>query len=84
MGRYHEAGCSATVEGFLVVQDRRFRLAKTNGRTFTLAEACKLPPGTEGELLIVVDGNPHSRLVALPDGVECEREDTRYQVKAPF
>ena len=61
---------SATVEGFLVVNGNRVRLAKTNSRAVTFAESCEpLPPGTSGELLIIVDGNESRTQVTLPEGV---------------
>ncbi len=56
MGIRHEYGYSADVEGFFVTDSKRFRLAKTNDATLVLAEPCELPPGIEGELLIIVDG----------------------------
>jgi hypothetical protein len=65
-----DGGYSATVEGFLVVNGYRVRLAKTNARAVTFAESCQpLPPGTSGELLIIVDGNESRTQVTLPEGV---------------
>src|SRR5437763_1575369 len=69
MGTQYRSGYSAHVEGFFVTADFRIRLAKTNGRTFVVAEPCELAPGTLGELLVIVDGDRHSRLVTLPQGV---------------
>lgn len=84
MGIQHEHGYSADVEGFLVVRDERMRLAKSNDRAFVLAEACELPPGTVGELLIIVDGKSDSRLISLPFGVCKGQTLVSYQVAAPF
>jgi hypothetical protein len=84
MGIYHENGYSADVEGFFVIRGNRVRLAKTNGYTFVLAESCELPPGAEGELLTVVDGNSNSRRVVLPDGVLRGQTLVKYEVAAPF
>ena len=69
MGVHHQDGYSAAVEGFLVVGLDRFRLAKSNGQSFALAEPCDLQPGTEAELLVLIDGNATTRRVILPDGV---------------
>ena len=57
MGVHRDGGYSASVSGFLVVGSRKFRLAKTNNRTFFLAEPCELPAGAAGELLITIDGD---------------------------
>ena len=84
MGTYHEDGYSSEVRGFLVVRDRRFRLAKTNGKNFVLSEECELPPGTEGELLIILDGREDSRRIKLPGGVSAGDLSTSYEVLAPF
>ncbi len=84
MGRYHADGYSADVEGYFVVGDRRYRLAKTNDIRFVLAEPCELPPGIEGELLIIIDGNASSRMVTLPTGVAQGQIAVEYTVAAPF
>ncbi len=57
MGVHHKEGYSATVEGFFIVGGNRVRVAKSNGERFVLADPCEAPPGTEGELLVIVDGN---------------------------
>lgn len=62
----------------------RFRLAKTNGLTFVLNEDCELAPGTEADLLIIVDGSEESKRVELPDGVPLGRRCVRYRHVAPF
>lgn len=77
-------GYSAHVEGFLVLDGRRIRVAKTNGETITLAEACELPPGTEGDLLIIIDGDADSKRIELPDGVALGQRAVRYQHAVPF
>jgi hypothetical protein len=84
MGRYHADGYSASVEGCLIVGDQRFRLAKSNDRSFALAESCELPPGAEGELIVTIDGNSISRLVVLPNGVVLGQVTVDYTVAAPF
>jgi hypothetical protein len=84
MGVHHKDGYSADVEGFLVVGDARFRLAKTNDRAFTLAEPCELPPGASGEILIIVDGDPSSQLVEMPSGICAGQSIVEYKVAAPF
>ena len=84
MGTQRENGYSADVEGFFVVNGNRIRLAKTNGSTFCLAESCELPPGSEGDLLIIIDGKSHSRRVVVPDGVCLGQTQVSYKVSAPF
>ena len=84
MGTRHKDSYSADVDAFLVVGGRRFRVAKTNDRTMSLAEKCELAAGTQGELLIIVDGNESSLLVALPGGVVAGQSVVPYTVTAPF
>jgi hypothetical protein len=85
MGVHREDGSySASVEGYFIAGGTRMRLAKTNGRTFTLSEPCELSPGTEGELLVIVDGDKDSKRVVLPDGVASGETVVRYEVAAPF
>ncbi len=85
MGTYHPGGgYSATVEGFFVVGEQRVRVAKSNGSRIVLAEQCEVPPGTEGELLVIVDGAERSRRVIVPNGVVAGQTFVEYQVAAPF
>lgn len=84
MGVHHEDGYSASVEGYFVVGEQRLRLAKTNGRSFVLAESCALPPETRGELVVIVDGEENRRLVELPDGAVDGQTVVPYTVAAPF
>jgi hypothetical protein len=84
MGMHHADGYSATVQGFLVVDGRRIRVAKTNEALITLADRCELPPGTEGELIVTVDGNSFSQTIRLPSGMSLDQSTTDYTVAAPF
>jgi hypothetical protein len=84
MGIHHEHGYSAEVEGFFVVGSTRIRLAKTNGCTFVVAEPCELSPGTEGDLLVIVDGSKSSRRVVIDGGVALGQRLVGYRVAAPF
>lgn len=69
MGIQRGNGYSASVEAFLAVGESKIRLAKTGRTTIAFAEACELPPGTEGELVVCVDGHCDTRSVVLPDGL---------------
>jgi dTDP-4-dehydrorhamnose 3,5-epimerase-like enzyme len=84
MGMHRENGYSATVEGFFVLNGERIRLAKTNGRTFVVAEPCELTAGTTGQLVVIVDGEQNSKLVTLPDGVVRGQTLVHYTIAAPF
>jgi hypothetical protein len=85
MGTQRETGYSADVEAFFVVEGGdRLRLAKSNGSAFYLAEPCELAPGTIGQLLVIIDGQPSSRLVTLPDGIAKGQTKVNYEVAAPF
>ena len=84
MGIQRENGYSATVEAFLVVADQHIRLAKTGPDEITLVEPCELAPGTEGELMIIVDGHRESQAVVLDEGAFMERQEVRYSVAVPF
>jgi len=84
MGTHHESGYSADVEGFFVYAGKRIRLAKTNGCAFVLAEPCELPPDSEGDLLVIVDGKSSSRRVVLPEGVQIGQTLVEYHMAVPF
>ena len=84
MGTFHKDGYSADVAGFFVFGGERFRLAKTNGRRFVVADPCELSPGAEGDLITIVDGIEDSRRVVLPEGVCRGQTIVEYVVAAPF
>jgi hypothetical protein len=84
MGIRHHDGYSADVKGMLVVDDAGYRLAKTNGTAFVLAEACVAVPGTIGEIRVIVDGDENCRSVELPEGITPGQTKVRYNVIAPF
>ena len=77
-------GYSAHVEGFFVVGSNRFRVAKSSGERFCLAEPCELPPGTEGDLVVIVDGSASSRRVVVKNCVTEGYTAVEYDVLAPF
>ena len=84
MGIRHESGYSADVEAFFVAAGQRIRVAKTSHVEISFADSCELPPGIEGDLLIIIDGNPSSQRVLLPEGVEPGQTTVKYEVAAPF
>lgn len=84
MGIQRNNGYSATVEAFLVVGESMIRLAKTGRTTLTFADACELPPETEGELVVCVDGHRDTRSVVLPDWLSLGQRVAAYAVTAPF
>lgn len=84
MGITRENGYSATIEGFLVVGNRSYRLAKTNGDYFVLADDCELPAHTLGDLLIIIDGEPDSKQIEIVDGVAPGERYVRYADPVPF
>lgn len=84
MGIQRDNGYSATVEAFLEVGESKIRLAKTGRTTLAFAEACELPPGTEGELVVCVDGHCDTRSVVLLDGLMPGQRVAAYAVTVPF
>jgi len=84
MGVQRENGYSASVEAFLDVAGQHIRLAKTGPDEITFVEPCELPLGTEGELVIIVDGDRDSRSVVLNEGAALGSREVRYSVAVPF
>ena len=84
MGIQRENGYSASVEAYLAVGERRLSVAKTGRDSVVLVEACELSPGTECELVTIVDGRRNSRSVVLDDGAAIGRREVRYSVAVPF
>jgi hypothetical protein len=85
MGIERENGAySATVEGYLIVGQQQIQLAKSNAESLVFAEPRELPPGTSGELRIIVDGQVDACQVVLPDGAAAGQWDVGYEVVAPF
>jgi hypothetical protein len=85
MGTPRDRGYSASVEAYLIVEDRRLRVAKTNGVDLVLAEpADDIASGTDAELLIIIDGSQDSRQVTLTHGVLAGQQTIPYRDVVPF
>jgi hypothetical protein len=84
MGVHHDNGYSASVEGFFVTDGEQLRLAKSNGDCFVVVQPKELPPGIEGDLLVIIDGRSRSRRVRLPGGMHPGQFEVPYEETAPF
>jgi len=84
MGIHHKDGYSADVEGYLVVNGARYRVAKTNAETFVLADPCEVPPGASAELLVIIDGISTADPIEIPAGILGGQRIVPYTVAAPF
>ena len=78
MGVHRNGGYSATVKGFLLVGQASYQIAKTDGETVVLAEACQIPAKTDAFLSIIVDGDETRESVFLPYGVELGEKAVKY------
>jgi hypothetical protein len=86
MGTHHsDGGYSASVEAFVVIEERQLRLAKTNGVTFSLAEPCdfSIPGEIQADLIVTVDGATDSRRITLRDGLIVGQTQVKYD-DVPF
>jgi hypothetical protein len=84
MGIQRENGYSASVEAFLAVGDLLIRVARTSRDFLTLSQPCEFPPGTEGELVVSVDGHREARGITLNEGVAQGQRVVPYRVTVPF
>jgi hypothetical protein len=79
MGRHWEdGGYSAEVEIHLRVGDRVLRIAQIGPDSFILRDACELPPGTEGTIVMKVDGREKEYHAFLQNGVVKGVEEVAY------
>ena len=79
-----QKGYSAAVAAYLRIGSSKIRVAKINREKLTLAEPCECEPGTEVELVVIVDRRSSSRTVLLVDGVALGQREARYSVTVPF
>ncbi|HUE70155.1 MAG TPA: hypothetical protein VMP01_04630 [Pirellulaceae bacterium] len=63
---------SATVDLRLRVNGRILDVGQVGHKFLILAEPCELPPGTEGELIVTVDGKETVQRVILHDGARSD------------
>lgn len=84
MGIQRENGYSATISAYFADGGVKYVLARTNGVTFDFTEPQELSPGTEGDLVVTLDGTTYSRRVILPDGASLADTTVRYDVIVPF
>jgi hypothetical protein len=55
MGIQWKDGFSAHVELFLLVEDKKLRVAQVGPESLILRDTCTIPPGTRGRIVIKVD-----------------------------
>jgi hypothetical protein len=84
MDNQRQNAYSAMVRAYLRVGSDTFGVAKINGKQLTLAEPCELSPGSQGQLVVIVDDHQSARTVVLPDGVDQGQREAHYSVVAPF
>jgi len=65
---WNDGGYSTDVELYLRVANRNLRIAKIGPDSFVLREECELPPGTEGTIVIKVDGDERKIHAFLQNG----------------
>jgi hypothetical protein len=69
MGTQWKDGYSAHVELFLLVEDKKLRVAQVGPESLILRDACTIPPGTRGRIVIKVDDNQKEHDVVLHKGI---------------
>jgi hypothetical protein len=78
MGIQWKDGYSAQVEIYLVVGDQKLDVAQVGPGWFILQEPNALPPETEAELVITVDGRETRRHVFIHDGALVDAKEVAY------
>jgi hypothetical protein len=78
MGVRWKDGYSSRVEIFLLIGEEKFRVAQVGPDSFILREGRRFPPGTEGELAIVIDDREQRHHVFLMNGIACISEPVMY------
>jgi hypothetical protein len=78
MGTTWTDGFSAHVDLFLLVDGERLDVAQVGPSSFIFSKPVELPPGTEGELVISVDGVETKSQVLLQHGSRAEIEPVAY------
>jgi hypothetical protein len=76
--RWNDGGYSSDVAGCLRVGERSFRIAQTGPNSFILRDPCELPPGTEGTIVISVDGDEREIHAFLQNGVAIGCSEVQY------
>ena len=73
-----DSGYSAQFDGYLVVGDQSFPLARLGPNSLGLAEPVNLPPA-DGEIVLVIDGFEQRTRIRLDDGVTAELDEVAYR-----
>jgi hypothetical protein len=79
MGQHwKDGGYSSEVEIYLQIADKSLRIAQIGPNSFILRDHCEFPPGTEGTIVIKVDGRERKVHAFLQDGVMMGVEEVAY------
>ncbi len=79
MGKHwKDGGYSAEVAIRLQIGDKALRIAQIGPNSFILRDHCEFPPGTEGTIVITVDGNEREVHAFLQNGVVHGQAEVQY------
>ena len=79
MGKHWtDGGYSSDVELSLQVGERTLRIAQIGPNRFILRDECEFPPGTEGTIVIKVDGDERKIHAFLQNGVARGATEVQY------
>jgi hypothetical protein len=79
MGQHwKDGGYSSDVSIQLRVADKALRIAQIGPKSFILRDTCEFPPGTEGTIVITVDGDERKIHAFLQNGVTNGTREVQY------
>ena len=79
MGKqWNDGGYSTDVDLYLQVGERKLRIAQIGPDAFILRDECEFPPGTEGTIVIKVDGDERKIHAFLQNGVVRGATEVQY------
>ncbi|HEX4146901.1 MAG TPA: hypothetical protein VHY91_25615 [Pirellulales bacterium] len=79
MGKRWKDGYSASVELYVLVGDKRFGVAQVGPSFFVLKDQeVAIPPGTDGRLVIIIDGREKSYPIFMQRGALAGCDEVAY------
>ncbi|HTU24804.1 MAG TPA: hypothetical protein VMF30_05375 [Pirellulales bacterium] len=79
MGKQWKDGYSASVDLYLMIGDQHFGVGEVGPDALVLdRNDTAIPPGAQGDLVIVIDGEKTSQTIILPHGAPIGADEVAY------
>lgn len=76
--QWNDGGYSSEVDAYVLLGDKKLQIAQIGPKSFILRDHCDISPGTEGTIVISVDGRERKIHAILQNGAVNGFQEVQY------